>query len=291
MRVHTSAGRSAVAIGLVATASLVAGCGRGSDAASPSVGAAPAATSTSAPRSAPATTAGRRSPSPVGGTGKGVLADAARATLAAGSARFTTSVRTDPMEGPTLTEVATGVQDLRKRAVRAALTYSDVGTTEIRLVDGVAYLKEPGVDTTKPWSTIDFAGAGIESGLDPSTPLSRLDGATDGLRNSGPATIGGVPTTHWAGTVDLAEAAGPRASLADQKTLGDGATTAHLDAYLDERGRYRRLVQTYVLPHHSTATSELESRANVVATLDFTDYGSPVTVAAPPASQVGPVRD
>jgi len=185
----------------------------------------------------------------------------------------------------------TGLQDFTHRRAVAFVTSPGSGRTETRVIGTTVYVKVPGgtAGGAKPWVKTDVATLGLGTSLDPSASLAYLDAAISGLRDLGAVTIGGVRTTHYSATVDLVKALGPSAKgpLGAQLRKA-GATTGHLDAYLDAEGRYRRLSQTYTLRTFPSATGKT-GPATIASRQDYTDFGVAVAVTAPPASQVGPL--
>jgi hypothetical protein len=93
-----------------------------------------------------------------------------------------------------------------------------------------------------------------------------------------------VSTTHYKGTYDvqaaLAKLTGP-AKDALSRTLGNGSVSAvPFEAYVDKQNRLRRFVQQF------TATQTGGLKVTTLTTLDLYDFGTPINVTAPPASQV-----
>jgi len=315
MRVLTSAARCAVGTGLLLAVAVVSGCGGSNGAASSSAsGSAPAtsasetsataptsvAPTSAAPTSAAPSSAAPTSPAPspaattstpTGGAEKGVLSSAARRVLDSGSVRYATTVLTTPTGAAAVTVSTTGLQDFTHRRAVAFVTSPGSGRTETRVIGTTVYVKVPRgtAGGAKPWVKTDVATLGLGTSLDPSASLAYLDATISGLRDLGAVTIGGVRTTHYSATVDLVKALGPSAKgpLGAQLRKA-GATTGHLDAYLDAEGRYRRLSQTYTLRTFPSATGKT-GPATIASRQDYTDFGVAVAVTAPPASQVGPL--
>jgi hypothetical protein len=156
----------------------------------------------------------------------------------------------------------------------------------------------------KPWAEIQasslgslFADAAPKSGAgplsslaaicigDPTAVLDLLDTTALSATRVGPASVAGVATTAYDVTIDPAaaerSASGPAASVFS----GLGSSPVMLEVWLDHAGR---LVQ---LQDRTKATTSSSSSAaaggeitGVLVRLD--DFGTPVTVTVPPASEV-----
>ena len=149
----------------------------------------------------------------------------------------------------------------------------------------------------KPWIRLDLQKAGKAAGVDfsqlmgggsqnPTDSLAILRHAGD-FSSVGSDTVGGVETTHYHGTIDLEKAAesggAPAATI--KRLLEAGAPTQYpADVWIDDAGLIRRLTTAY----DETVGGKTLSMS---MTMDMSDYGSPVDVSAPPASQVFDVTD
>jgi hypothetical protein len=184
---------------------------------------------------------------------------------------------------------------------------------EIREVGQVLYEKLPSAATShlpggKPWLSVDLntlvkhlTGASLselEAGQqeDPANTLSYLKQASaSGLHKVGPATVRGVATTEYTATIDLNKVAAAqpgavaKAIKAEEKSLG--TSSYPISVWVDAKHLVRQLgYHTTVSPASSpTAGSSGSSAATVSATLQFYDFGTPVTVTAPPASQTSDI--
>jgi hypothetical protein len=81
----------------------------------------------------------------------------------------------------------------------------------------------------------------------------------------GKDTIGGVETTHYRKALDVTE---------------QGADYKSIDAWVDGQGLVRKLQLEY--DAHIDPTSK--TPAHTVLTMTLSDFGAPVTVTSPPAS-------
>ncbi len=89
----------------------------------------------------------------------------------------------------------------------------------------------------------------------------------------GEQTINGVKTTHYAVVVDIAKL--PADLPGKDSLVASGLTTLPLDLYVDDQGRPIQVSEDF-----KVQGQQVKSLVNV------SDYNKPVTVTAPPASQV-----
>ncbi|MEU3610894.1 hypothetical protein ABZ725_01075 [Streptomyces sp. NPDC006872] len=230
----------------------------------------------------------------VGGTESGGDSAAAAAAVARAaekaeqpvSLRYRSTGRT-PEEGRIEGEAAIGVKPQVMSLKSTVLSGPDKGTGEFRFVDGVLYIgtDEAGEDG-KHW--IKFGKHGANAGMadkvrdNPSHETGFL-AAADDLKKAGAETVEGVRTTHYTGTATVDDI---RASYKDdatkvrqrtEKSLAQyeklGVDELTMDLWIDAEDRTRRLRMQGFGRH-----GELD------LTLTFFDFGKPVTVKAPPAS-------
>jgi hypothetical protein len=143
----------------------------------------------------------------------------------------------------------------------------------------------------KQWVKLDVSKLGSSAGLDlgkllsgsqlqPTDLLSllRSEGAT--VHRIGPASIGGVATTHYHVTVDLAKALRAKGS-ASPLLAGMAAQLPKVpeDVWIDKDGLVRKVRVSYGLTQGGR-------HMHVGLTMNLSDYGAPATIAAPPESDV-----
>jgi len=174
------------------------------------------------------------------------------------------------------------------------------GSMSMVLLDGVLYFKLPqGLQpSTKPWIKIDPN--------DKSNPMAAaLGGITDQMRkNADPRQaleqfqeagqitsekkedLNGVPTTHYAITVDVEKLAAsqedPTLKQAMQDAIKAGLKDFPVDLWVDEKGLPMRM--TVEMP---TADPTSGKTIPVKVQVDYSDWGVPVDIQAPPPAQVG----
>jgi hypothetical protein len=168
------------------------------------------------------------------------------------------------------------------------------GAIQMVYLNKIIYMKMPQlaqVSGGKPWLKIDLAQVSKGSGLDIDSLLdqsqqanpaeqTKMFTASKDAHKVGEETIDGVKTTHYAGTIATEEAL----SKLDAKTRqelrkvyqGIGANNISFDLWADNQQLPRKLITKF-------ATSE----GTLSTTVLYHDYGKTVSVAAPPADQVG----
>ncbi len=215
---------------------------------------------------------------------------AADRTSAAGSSKFTLATTT-MVSGQTVSLNGSGAFDYAHRtgmmtfAIPAGVS-GRTATLEERLLGDAVYITLPGQPGTfYKLSLSQLGSTSLGSGADPTAGLAVLRGAT-AVRIVGHELVRGADTTRYSGSYDVAAAlakapAKIRAVLA--ATLSSSNLSAvPFEAFLDDQGRMRRLVTRLSAHSPSLPNQVIES----ITTLEFFDFGTPVTVSAPPASQV-----
>ena len=131
-----------------------------------------------------------------------------------------------------------------------------------------------------------LGGSGSPAGL-----LASLTAASSNVTRLGPSTVRGVAVTGFALKIDPAKEAA-RMPAADRaiseaflKSLG--LTEIPVDVWVDGQNLVRREKVTLALPSGSGAPAG----TSIVMTTDFYDFGVPVHVSAPPASEVAKEPD
>jgi hypothetical protein len=198
------------------------------------------------------------------------------------------------------------------------LTFSSAQTAgdySVLFVSPNLYIQLPAADksqlpTGKTWLSLDLntvteakLGASLSqlsSSWQESTQLlSYLQSvSTSGITTVGPATIKGVPTTEYKATVDLTKAADQKspAAQAALKSLEAqlNATTMPVQVWLDGQGRVRQVtnqLQVTTNAQSNGSTTVPAASGSVSTTVDYYDFGTPVTVQPPLASQVDDVTN
>ncbi|MBO0610826.1 hypothetical protein [Myceligenerans salitolerans] len=101
-----------------------------------------------------------------------------------------------------------------------------------------------------------------------------MEGAVSEVTEVGTETVNGVETHHYAVTVDLAKAK-DLAALGIDEAMAREMGTMEVEYFLDEED----------VPHR-VVTTMAEGEQDLVVTVDITDQGEPVDIAAPAAGQI-----
>ncbi|WP_406007304.1 hypothetical protein OG440_14865 [Streptomyces sp. NBC_00637] len=212
------------------------------------------------------------------------------------SLRYRMTGRT-PEEGRVRAEAAIGTEPPAMSLKSTVLGGPDKGTGEFRLVGGVLYVgSDEAGEGGKHWIRFGAPGSSDTPGgikVDTGTMVDRVRdnpshecgflAAADDLKKAGSETVDGVRTTHYTGTATLDDIRDAyrgddksvrqrtEKSLAQYEKLGVDELT--LDLWADAEDRTRQLRVQGIGRH-----GELD------LTFTFLDFGKPVTVQAPPAS-------
>lgn len=204
-----------------------------------------------------------------------VLADAMKATEAAGSSRISGNL-TAGAGGADMTAQISGVQTFNPMAADLTLKVGDTGSIRQIFVDGKAYVQMP--ELKDQWVSVDVAAMGGSLPLMGGADLSGLPEAT----SDGTGTVEGTPVTFYTTTLDLNKAlelsGGSADGLAD--TLAPDAGSAKLRFAVDDSGRMVQWAMdtTTNLKDGSSQTTKMDLR--------YYDFGVATDIKAPPADQV-----
>ncbi|WP_156993619.1 hypothetical protein [Pseudonocardia acaciae] len=191
---------------------------------------------------------------------------ASEATLSARSARFTMKV--DVTGGGNTLTVLTGAGGMDYTAHVADMEMSvvrDPSTPPQRvrsvMIGNLLYQRPAGQDR---WFVLDAAAVG-QAQSDPAEQIRQFRTRARDVRDLGVAEVNGKAMRHYELTLStppMRVGAGAQAPTVD----------AHADLYLDDQGRFARLL---------TRTSTPTPNQVALMTMDLSDYGSPVSVQAP----------
>lgn len=185
-----------------------------------------------------------------------------------------------------------------------ALDQGAEGTAEIRLVDKAMYIgggPEAAKEMDgKSWIKFDLSGTGVDEQMNqmgsasqadknPATESTFLTGAKD-VEKVGTETVEGVKTTHYKGTVTLADL---------EKTIGDeGEATREkrqksLEQY-EKMGVDKLTMDMWVDGDDRTKQFRMRADADkgpLDMTFTFLGVNEPVKVSAPPAAEVADLAE
>jgi len=272
--------RTRWAVGALGAALLLAGCG--------------SAASTGSSTTAPSATA-----APAGGGGAAVLT-AYQKTVAAKTASLALDETiTGTSSGP-VTVTATGQLDFASGDSSFQMSIPSVGSLDMRLIKPTLYMQFPSglgvpLPAGKTWVSFNLDSPAATSALGASFSqltdsanqstegLSYLQAVSpDGVTTVGPATVRGVPTTEYSATVDLSKAVQGRSpavqALVQKLQAKFGLSSLPIHVWIDAQGQIRR----ETVDESLTVSGQ---QAQVQVTMEFFDFGAPIDVTPPPASQ------
>jgi len=169
---------------------------------------------------------------------------------------------------------------------------SAAGFKEV-LVDNMVYLKIPALAKTagKPWVSFSLDQLGKATGIDvkamedqgnqanPALNAKMLTASKD-VHSVGKETVAGVSTTHYKGSIALSEALGKLSTderAQAQKMFGQAGL---------EKLDFNTWIDGQRLPRKLTLATPSGSKLKFDTTMTYTDFNAPVSITAPPQSQV-----
>jgi hypothetical protein len=168
--------------------------------------------------------------------------------------------------------------------------------------DTVIFLRIPfyseHLPPSKPWLRLDYGKAVKQQGIainaltldqDPGQYLEFLRGATGKVRKVGSATVGGVDTTEYAGSLFILSY--PRALSGARQTAAEHVadrivqltkrSTFPTRVWVDGDGRVRRMTFDYTIPQSNTNPA-----VDYKLILEYKQFGDEASIGLPPADEV-----
>jgi len=202
-----------------------------------------------------------------------------------------------------------GVIDLTHQGFALQLNSPSGGSERIMESAGVVYVRVPPTSQSqipgdKPWVSVNLnqvdeaklgkslTQLGTESSDNPTQILSNLAGVSNSVVKVGAATIDGVDTAEYKATINLAREAahvtakdGSKAGQAvSQEAQALGTKTLPVLVWVDSKGLVRQISEKVPIPAASTGATNGSGSATI--TMTFSDFGAPIVLTPPPASQV-----
>ncbi|HEU5473728.1 MAG TPA: hypothetical protein VFV67_24030 [Actinophytocola sp.] len=180
-------------------------------------------------------------------------------------------------------------------AMEMTMSIPEMATMTMRLVDDVFYIKLPSeLQPGKPWVKITAGGDDpmsktlgsmveqMKTNGNPAETLKQLQEAGT-IKSSKKEQLGGEETTHYEVVVDVAKAVEAQKDPEMKKMLEE-ATKAGLTEYpMDVWLNKDNLPVKIAIKMDITAGGQSQS---VTMNMDYTDWGKPVEITAPPAAEV-----
>ncbi len=252
----------------------------------------------------------KQKPSGNGSASLNAVRVAYKTTASAKTAKVNLVEKVSGLQGRDVRITATGVTDFADKTSRFTMNLPRMGDFEVRQVGGKVYEKFPKslrarMPGKKPWVVIDLDkmyrqqyGISSFSGMqgaasDPTGQLQYLRGASDSVKKVGEEKVRGVPAIHYKATLDLKKSIKEQGGNLKQayKKLESQIGTSKLpvDVWLDGKGRIRRYEMEMPLPNMGGTTSpqsgSVGGRGSISIVEEVYDFGTPVNVSPPPASQ------
>lgn len=231
-------------------------------------------------------------------------ADALSAAVAHTAATTSRVVVSTTMSSPGMTTTITATGEFDYAHPRGMLRMGGgpaLGGVEVRYLPPRLYVKFAGAAGVafpkgKAWVEMSLPGQAAGGSLpflplgnvnaSPMDLLSALTAIASKVTDLGPATIRGVAVTHYRVRVDLAkaEAHQPPQARAEFHSFASSLDSATLpvDVWVDGQARVSRIAISLPMPRGSG----MPAGFRVSEAVDYYDFGVPVQVSAPPASEV-----
>ncbi len=254
----------------------------------------------SAAGSKPSATGGRPTDSNLG------VLTAYTKTTAAKTAKVT-MVESLSSPGEKINISGSGAMAFDKKMAYLTLSVPQAGTFTVRVISPEVYIEVPAALRSKlpggkEWLSLNtntvlrnklgvslsqLAGS---SGM-PTQTLAYLQAvSTHGVRRVGQAVIRGTATTEYKVTIDLTKTVAHRSAQVQAAVkkleLEIHRSTLPVQVWMDAQGRARQLRVQVPLPSPSGSSTSSTTDGTVTTTIDFYDFGTPLHVTAPPASEV-----
>ncbi len=239
-----------------------------------------------------------------------IVREAVVATAAAGPSHAVVAGQT-AVAGQAIPLDGTGVVDPAHQAADLTLQVPSLGPVRVVFSGGTLAAQLPpaaagvisAVAGGKQWVSVDvnrlaqsgygapLGALGVGTTGNPAQQLGYLRAISDTTHVVGPEPIDGVPTTHYAGAVDLDKV--PAADDPATKPAVDrlkaqiGTNLLPVDVWVDGDGKLKRVGQTVTVP--ATPGAPAGSPTTSSTTLTLSDVGSAPAVVPPPADQVADV--
>jgi hypothetical protein len=229
-----------------------------------------------------------------GPVGQNPIAQAASKTSRAGSVKIDFEIAGKAVNGGGRGVFDTGPTGSGRLAMTVESSNGQTSTIDTLIDGAVLYLRSPVfqqvIPAGKEWVRVDLATLAKQNGVDlgslvdsnptPNGALAYLRGSTGGVQDLGKEKVKGVETTHYRTTIELEQAA-KRAKGSTRQSIRRvidvaGVKTLPMDAWVGDDGYVRKVGYR----QHSGRNQSAK------ITMELYDFGSPVTVTAPPAATV-----
>ncbi|MDX6491107.1 MAG: hypothetical protein QOD43_1352 [Gaiellaceae bacterium] len=222
------------------------------------------------------------------------IAQAAAKTSGAGSVKIEFDISGKGVNGGGRGVFDTGTTGAGRLAMTVQGNSGPATTVDTISNGAVLYLRSPvfaqAIPAGKSWVRVDLATLAKQNGVDlgslvdsnptPNGALAYLRGSTGKVQELGKEKVKGEDTTHYRATIDLEQAA-KRAKGSTKQSIRRvidvaGVTKLPVDVWVGADGYVRKV--TYAQHSGKSQSARI--------TMEMYDFGSPVTITAPPAVTV-----
>ena len=236
---------------------------------------------------------------------RAVLTDAYYSAMAAHSADLVGNITVRAATGAATNIRMSGVEQWKPLlgALSETITSRSASMTlSARLVGTDLYIELPSQYQDelggKPWleaSLNDLVGKSGLNEYDPSQELRLLSTYADSITPVGTETVDGAATTHYRAVLDMAKSGSSpllRQMLPELEAIL-GTNKLPVDVWIDSSGKLVQMRMQMLLknaPKGASSAGIAIFPITETITLTLSHYGVPVSVSAPPPSQVSPVN-
>lgn len=224
---------------------------------------------------------------------------------------FTETARARSSTGSTQAQTLTGSGEanLARHDFEIVVNAPSGGTVKVLRIGAMQYTSVPPAEQAqvpdhKPWVEINlnrvdeaklgrsFTQLASTENDNPTQLLANLSQVSNSVTKVGTASVRGVPTTEYRAEVDLnkvaardkAKEGAKAAQVVKQQEQALGKHTLPVEVWIDSHKRVRQLQLQVPIPAASAGASNGSGSATI--RMDFTAYGRPVSISAPPQRQV-----
>ena len=199
--------------------------------------------------------------------------------------------------------------DGTQSAEQMAMTLPGMGDMQIVVIGTTTYMKLPsdlaglagGTGMTKPWMKIDLSGndalskslgstAGLADQTDPTQLIKKIAQAGT-ITKVTQDTVDGAPATHYSITVDVQKMLTTMTGNADdtekQALTQLGLKTMPFDIWVNSDNLPVNITTAMAFSGSAMSAAGGGAPTQVDVTVNYTKWGEPINIQAPPADQVG----
>lgn len=220
------------------------------------------------------------------------ILQAGQKTMDAGTARFSVSGSTTGIDSSSATSDGSSTYTMEGgynftnnsfEAKMSAGALGQAGEVQIIVADGATYMKIPGFGDGK-WLKAPLSEIGVDDSFsDPQEAFDDLKNLSD-LTEVGPDTVDGVQATKYTGTQSIDDALEEAGVPDSENSSGNVSGESQTSIWIDGEGRLIQMM--------SKTTAKVGGKAVATeTTMRFYDFGTDLSISAPPADEVTDFSD